>query len=300
MDFLYHKFYWKHDSIKGKIKFTDDSGRNIRLYKRKFNNQGAYFYMYSHVISTLFIYSGDFIEQLYNYCQTIKSKCTDKSIKVAFSDCPNLYDLINKDSFYNCHIEDISIHGKTKKCLAVCYPSFLLTKKMMFNRLVNMEETLKDEINKIKKYELRGKWDTLKKIGAGALKLAAKVGVAMVAGAIGANLDFDLPDFDFGVSLPDLDFDADLDLGADVDFGDADMGDVYNPDIQSDGIAFGAKIDGGQYFDTGKDITVYGESGSPIGNFDVVLHNGQKGIIKDGSWIKIVGNRIGAHYFTKG
>jgi len=127
MFFLYHKFYWKHDSKEGKIKFTDDSGINIRLYKRKFNNQGAYFYMYSHIISTLFIYSGDFIEQLYNYCQTIKSKCSNKSIKVAFSDSPNLYDLINEGSFYNCHIEDISIHGKTKKCLAVCYPSFLLT-----------------------------------------------------------------------------------------------------------------------------------------------------------------------------
>lgn len=228
MDFLYHRFNWRNVSSNGKIKFTDDFGNTIRLYKRNFNNQGAYFYMYSHVFPTLFIYSGDFIGQLYDYCQKVKSKCTSKSIKSAFSECPNLRKIIDNEGFDNCHIEDVSIHGKTKKCLAVCYPSFLFTKKRMFTSLVNMEETLKDEVNKIKKYELKGKWDNLKKIGAGALKVAAKVGVAMVAGAIGANLDFDLPDFDFGFSLPDLDFDADIDLDADVDFDtDFDTGSLY-------------------------------------------------------------------------
>ena len=68
MKFLYHKFNWHTSSQEGKIRFTDDNGNSMRLYKRVYNNQGAYYYMCAHVFPTLYIYSGDFIDQLYDYC----------------------------------------------------------------------------------------------------------------------------------------------------------------------------------------------------------------------------------------
>ena len=213
----YHRFYWDHSSRKGKIYFTDDNGRVIRMYKRCFEGKGVYFYSHSHVFPTLCIYPGGFVNQLYTFCQDIREKYTKKSIKKALSNCPNIYMLFKEGRFENCHVEEISVGGETKKLLAICYPSMFVTKRMMYNRLVTIEEQLKDEVSRINKYEFRGKWDTAKKIGANALKVAVKVGVAMAAGAIGANLDFDLPDFDFGAALPDIDFDFDLDTDFDID-----------------------------------------------------------------------------------
>lgn len=229
-------FLWQEASHKSMVRFADDSGRVIRLYKRKYDNQGAYFYMSSHVFPTLYIYSCDFIGQLFVYCQTVKKKFTSKSIASAFSNCPNIYMLIKDGRFENCHIEDLSINGFTKKCLAVCYPSFLCPKRNMYNRLVTMEKVLKEEVKAIKKYELKGKWDTVKKIGAGALRIAARVGVALVGGAVGGNLDIDLPDFDLGSYLPDvdIDFDTDMDIDTDTDINteldfDTDM--VFDTDV---------------------------------------------------------------------
>ncbi len=312
MQFIHHKYNKELLHQKDKIKFVDDNGVSMRLCQRRYNNQLAFFYMDSHIYSRLFIYSGDFINQLHDYCMEIKSKCSNKSIRSAFSDSPNLCYYILEGTFYDCHIDEVSIGGVTNKCLAVDYLSIILPKKMMYKRLAKMEETLREEIKKVKKDELRGKWDTLKKIGATILKTSARVGVALAAGAVGANLDFD-PDIDFGDSTPNIDF-GNVDFGnvdfgnvdfgnvdfGNVDLGDVDLGDVDMGGIQSDGLAFGARIDGGQYLDTGKDITVYGETGGLIGNYDVVLHNGQKGIIKDGTWLKLIGDRIGAHYYTKG
>lgn len=310
MKFIYHKFKLQETTRNDRIDFSDDFGNSMRMYKRIYNNNGAYFYMYSHVFPTLFIYSGGFIGQLYDYCQKVKDKCTGNSIVAAFSDCPYIYKLITDDKFDNCHLEDISINGEKKKCLAVCYCSLFLDKETMYYRLSKMEDALKKEISLIRNNELKGKWDSLKKFGAGALKVIAKVGVALVAGAVGANIDIDIPDFDFGFTMPDfdfdVDFDADLDADCDVANFNMDNNDIQNSaDIIPDGdnsisnITFGAHVDGGNYFDTGKDITVYGESGAKIGTFDVVLHNGQKGIIKDGTWFKILGNRIGTHFWTK-
>ena len=84
----------------------------------------------------------------------------------------------------------------------------------------------------------------MKKFGAGVLKFAAKAGVALAAGAVGANLDIDIPDFDVGSSMPDIDFDYDSDmdfdnqltLGSDYDngynvsFGASENSDGYIPD----------------------------------------------------------------------
>lgn len=272
MKFLYHKFNWHTSSQEGKIRFTDDNGNSMRLYKRVYNNQGAYYYMCAHVFPTLYIYSGDFIDQLYDYCQTVKSKCTENSITEAFSDCPNIYKLISDDNLGNCHIENMSIDGRTKKCLAVCYPSFLLTKELMYDRLAKKEEILKEEVRKIKKYELKGKWDTLKKFGAGVFKVAARVGVALVAGAVGANMDIDIPDFDFGGSMPDIDFDADIDFdnsdfSQDADYSNVSFGSNKPPHASSDGYIFqgGDKYNGFDvykkqghkyYWDSIKDIFV--------------------------------------------
>ena len=215
--FKYHKFHWQNGSKGGVRKFTDDNGRKIRLYKREYDNQGALFYVNSYVFPTMYIYSCGFIGQLYEYCQNIKKKYKKKSVAAAFSNCPTIYMLIKDGRFENCHLESLTFSGETHMCLAVCYPSFVISKKAMYNRLAAVEEKLKAEVPLINRYELISKWGTVKKIGAGALKVAAKVGVALVAGVVGGNLDIDLPDFDFGSVLPDFDFDFDFDMDVDTD-----------------------------------------------------------------------------------
>lgn len=243
MKFLYHRFNWENASKKCRIKFTDDNGNSMRLYRRNYNGRGACYYIYSHVFPTLFIYSGNFINQLYDYCQTISTKCTSTSICAAFSESPNIYKLLVGEGFDNCHVEDVSIGGETRKCLAVCYPSFLLSKKKMYNRLACMEDTLREEVQKIKKEELKGKWDTLKKIGAGVLKVATRLGVALVAGAVGANLDIDIPDFGIVSSIPDMDYDFDMEFDDQMAF-DTDLNNGYN-------ISFGASENSDGYIPEG-------------------------------------------------
>ena len=218
----YYLKSWHPSKFESTTKISLPNNSSFLKYVRCYNGKEAVFYTDNCVFyRDMYIYIGDFLEKAVLSYIEIKHKCSDKSIKAAFEESPNIYAYL--ENFTNGHSSPIillSTNDGDFYCLKESYCTLFYAKKWNFNNLNAIAEIFRKEIPLIKTYRLKPSFmqrakNFFLKSSKYALKFVVRAGVIVAAGAIGANLD--LPDFDFDIDVPDNDMDYDFDIDSGYD-----------------------------------------------------------------------------------
>lgn len=219
--------------------------KKVRLY----NGRYIQYYSTGDYYSEVYLHPGDYLYKVVLSYIEIKGRCSSSSIKAAFSRCPALREQLNRflkgESSYWVYVKWFD--GQDTVCLRKPFNFFEI------RTYLHGQDELKRisaDVHKIQTSLLKEKlsWEKavkngLKWIGKGLVKVFA----ASVFGYIGASLpdfdfdmDIDTPSSDLGLGLdiPEFDNEMDFDINSDYDSGDFNS---YPDDESGYNVAFGSQ-----------------------------------------------------------
>ena len=226
----YYVAPWNSTKKECKQKIMLDSNKSLYRFCRNYGKNEALFYTDTSTFHRcMYIYIGSFLEKAILSYAEICVKCTKSSIKEAFKNCPNISKWF-KDALKNKSTSTIIQLQLNSDCHHYCiqtdYYTFVFGgKKAAYMNLCQKADIIRNELKLIDKSVLKIKttlWEKIKKAFLKNVKYVVRGGIIIAAACVGAN--FDLPDFDFDMETPDVDFDfgdnlylADMDTDNNLD-----------------------------------------------------------------------------------
>ena len=241
----YYVAPWNSTKKECKQKIMLDSNKSLYRFCRNYGKNEALFYTDTSTFHRcMYIYIGSFLEKAILSYAEICVKCTKSSIKEAFKNCPNISKWF-KDALKNKSTSTIIQLQLNSDCRHYCiqtdYYTFVFGgKKAAYMSLCQKAEIIRNELKLIDKSALRIKttlWEKIRNAFLKNIKYVVRGGIIIAAACVGANY-FDLPDFDFDIETPDVDFGDNLsfesyDMDTDVNFDVTDENSVIGlPDNQ--------------------------------------------------------------------
>ncbi len=223
----YYLTAWSRTKEKSKQKIVLNPDLYVYRFCRNYDGKCATFYTTtSWFVRDMYIYLGSFLEKVVLSYQEVCEKCTSKSVKRGFRNCPTLFLMLN--TFQQGNNESAIVKISTQKgacyCLRYNYSTLFERKRRVFRDLCGMVDDIRKELSLIDKsaFEIRKTFgQKMKSLFGKSVKYIVRAGVIVLAAAVGAN--FDLPDFDFDfdIDVPDVPDISDVDF--DVDVPDMDI-----------------------------------------------------------------------------
>lgn len=225
----YYVAPWNSTKRESQQRIMLDSNKFLYRFCRKYRTYEAVFYTDTATFHrSMYIYIGTFLEKAILSYHEINEKCTKPSIKEAFKNCPNISKWFKdtlKDKSTGTIIQLQLNSDCHHYCIKTDYYTFVLGgKKAAYMNLCQKAEIIRNELKLIDKSALKTKtslWEKIKKAFLKNIKYVVRGGIIIAAACVGTNLD--LPDFDFDVETPDVDFNFGDDLSLDSYNMDTDV-----------------------------------------------------------------------------